>query len=120
LFHEDWSEEVGNKLFTVLVPLSDTFQIGLAYKDTDNEIRQYQYQLGKAIAVGGGLMHSTGKGNALPGSQDVLLCVYVGGKDEEVWDYALENIADELEHYMSPFDGWMRNENLNGRPSKCQ
>ena len=118
-FHEDWSEEVGTGVITFLVPLND-FNIGLAYKDEDNEVQQYKYRLGKAVAVGGGLLHSTGVGQAEEGEQDVLLCVYVGARDPEIWWYAQVNIDDELEHYNHPFKGFIRNERLSDRPSKCQ
>ena len=119
-FHVDWNEELGTQTVTFLVPLSSDFSIGLAYEDNDDEIREYNYKLGKAIGVGGGLLHSTGIGKAEENAQDVLLCVYIGGKDEDLWEYTLDNIADELEHYNDPFQGFIRNENLHGRPSKCQ
>lgn len=117
-FHEDWSEEIGTEVVTFLIPLSLNFTIGLAYKDNDDEIRTYDYTLGKAVGVGGGMLHSTGIGRSE--TQDVLLCVYIGGKDPEMWEYTQDNIADELEHYRHPFKGFIRNEFLTGRPSKCQ
>ncbi|KAG7363580.1 hypothetical protein IV203_026941 [Nitzschia inconspicua] len=116
-FHVDWSEEVGTQVVTFLVPLSN-FTIGLAYHDKDDEIRTYNYTLGKAIGVGGGNSHSTGIGRSE--TQDVLLCVYIGGQSKEMWEYTQENIADELEHYHHPFKGFIRNEFLEGRESKCQ
>ena len=90
----------------------------------------------------GGFQHSTGIGNCSAANdddgddgggggddgdggedgaeEDVLLCVYIGkAHDQEVWDYALENIADELEHYQNPITNtFVRNENLQGRKSK--
>jgi hypothetical protein len=118
-FHEDWGVEVGSQVITILVPLSSHFKIGLAYRDNTDEIRLYNYTLGKAIAVAGGMMHSTGLGQSTT-SQDVLLCVYVGGKNWNMWKYTQNNIADELEHYQHPFKGFIRNEYLDGRKSKCQ
>ncbi|KAL7554698.1 hypothetical protein ACHAWF_018372 [Thalassiosira exigua] len=121
-FHVDWSEEVGMQVVTFLIPLKDNFQIGLAYVDEDDHIQTYDYQLGKAIGVGGGFLHSTGIGGH-PDSdkeEDVLLCVYVGSDHPDIWEYALNNIQDELEHYFHPRGTFMRNENLIGRKSKCQ
>ncbi|KAL3920856.1 MAG: hypothetical protein SGILL_003051, partial [Bacillariaceae sp.] len=117
-FHEDWPEEVGSQVVTFLMPLSDDFSIDMVYRDADEEVRHYNYTLGKAIGVGGGLLHSTGTGQAK--TQNVLLCVYIGGKNEEMWDYALDTISDELEYYQDPFRGFVRNENLKGGKSKCQ
>lgn len=121
-FHLDWSEEVGTQIATFLIPLKD-FRIGMAYKDEDDKTHKYKYQLGKAAGVAGGLWHSTGKGEYTEeeNDEDVLLCVYVGSDDPDIWDYALENIADELEHYQDPVTkSFVRNENLNGKKSKCQ
>ncbi|KAL3938880.1 MAG: hypothetical protein SGARI_001575, partial [Bacillariaceae sp.] len=119
-FHEDWPEEVGTQVVTFLLPLSDDddVAIDMVYKDEDDETRHYNYTLGKAIGVGGGLLHSTGVGEA--DEQNVLLCVYIGGKNREMWGYALDTISDELEHYQDPFQGFIRNENLKGGKSKCQ
>jgi hypothetical protein len=117
-FHEDWPEEVGSQVVTFLVPLSDDFSIHMVYKDEDDEIRHYNYTMGKAIGVGGGLLHSTGVGHAE--TQNVLLCVYIGGRNEEMWEHALDTISDELEHYYDPFQGFIRNKNLKGGKSKCQ
>mmetsp|Transcript_19953 Transcript_19953/g.29558 ORF Transcript_19953/g.29558 Transcript_19953/m.29558 type:complete len:289 (-) Transcript_19953:117-983(-) len=116
-FHEDWSEQVGTQIATFLVPLSD-FYVGLAYKDNDGKTKKYDYKLGKAVGLGGGFMHSTGKGQGE--EEDVLLCVYIGSDDPKIWKYARRNIDDELEHYMSPSRGFIRNENLKGGPSKCE
>jgi hypothetical protein len=117
-FHEDWAEEVGTQVVTFLVPLSSNFTIGLAYQDNDDQVQTYNYTIGKAIGVAGGMMHSTGVGQSE--SQDVLLCVYIGGKNKDMWQYTQDNIADELEHYHHPFKGFIRNEFLEGRKSKCQ
>jgi hypothetical protein len=117
-FHVDWAEQVGTQVVTFLLPLSSNFNIGMAYQDNDDDIRIYNYTLGKAIGVAGGMMHSTGVGQSE--TQDVLLCVYVGGKNSNIWKYAQDNISDELEHYQHPFKGFIRNEYLEGRKSKCQ
>ena len=54
-------------------------------------------------------MHSTGLGDTE--EEDVLLCVYLGSQDENIWRIARNNIGDELEYYNSPIKGFVRNEN---------
>lgn len=119
--HEDWPEEVGTQVTTFLIPLSDNFNIGLAYLDNDNRKHELEYKFGNGFGIAGGFKHSTGIGESE--SQDVLLCVYIGStRKKEIWKYALRSIADELEHYMSPINGFARNENfqIEGVTSKCQ
>mmetsp|Transcript_2031 Transcript_2031/g.2879 ORF Transcript_2031/g.2879 Transcript_2031/m.2879 type:complete len:291 (+) Transcript_2031:71-943(+) len=120
-FHDDWPEEIGTQITTFLIPMSDDFNIGLAYLDNDMNPQSLQYTYGKGYGVGGGLRHSTDTGKSE--TQDVLLCVYVGSsKKKKVWKWAKKYIADELEHYMNPFKGFVLNDNFKreGVTSKCQ
>ena len=114
--HVDWSGGVHTQVVTVLIPLKD-FGINLAYKDVDDNVQHYDYKFGKAIGVSGGFLHSTDIGHSDP--EDVLLCIYLGSSDPTIWEYAQDAIADELQYYMSPFDGFVRNQEF-PRKRICQ
>lgn len=51
--------------------------------------------------------------------EDVLLCVYLGGNDPDLWSYVQENIGDEAGYYVNPFKGFVRNENVSKKTEIC-
>ena len=106
--HKDWRFTAKTQIVTMLVPINK-FDIHLKYLDADDEERDYEYKLGKGIGFAGGFTHSTGLGDTE--EEDVLLCVYLGSQDENIWRIARNNIGDELEYYNSPIKGFVRNEN---------
>uniref|UniRef100_A0A7S4IDD9 Methyltransferase domain-containing protein n=1 Tax=Odontella aurita TaxID=265563 RepID=A0A7S4IDD9_9STRA len=115
-YHIDWYAKVHTQVMTFLIPVND-FDIHLKYKDVDGNAQDYEYKFGKAIGFGGGFFHSTGIGQGE--EEDVLLCVYLGSDDPDIWELARANIADELEYYMSPINGFTRNEMFPNK-SICQ
>ena len=106
-YHLDWDDGVYTQVVTVLVPLND-FNIHLKYIDAREEEQDYEYKVGKAIGIAGGFWHATGLGKG--DEEDVLLCVYLASKNPEIWDSAINYISDELEYYMNPSEGFVRNE----------
>jgi hypothetical protein len=115
-FHLDWSEELGTQSITFLVPLNN-FTIHMKYYDNDDNLLQYKYKLGKGVGFGGGFLHSTDVGHGE--EEDVLLCVYLGGNDPDLWEYVLDNMGDEAGYYKNPFKGFVRNENVKEKQKIC-
>jgi hypothetical protein len=115
-FHLDWSEELGTQSLTFLVPLNN-FSIHMKYYDNDDEVQQYKYKMGTGVGFGGGFLHSTDIGHGE--EEDVLLCVYLGGNDPDLWEYVQDNIGDEAGYYVNPFKGFVRNENVSKKTEIC-
>ena len=115
-YHLDWSQELGTQSITFLVPLNN-FTIHMKYYDNDDQIRQYKYKYGKGVGFGGGFLHSTDTGHGE--EDDVLLCVYLGGNDPDLWEYVVDNIGDESGYYVNPFKGFVRNENVSRKKQIC-
>jgi hypothetical protein len=91
----------------------------MAYQDNDDDIRIYNYTLGKAIGVAGGMVHSTGVG-PIRNTRCLVMCPCWWQEQQHMEINTQDNISDELEHHQHPFKGFIRNEYLEGRKSKCQ
>ena len=82
-FHMDWVD-VGNEAFNIVTPIYNNQDgFGLLYMDTSHTVREYDYQIGKAIIIGDNFIHSTKPGDS---EDPVLLLSFTFGTDKmEHW-----------------------------------
>ena len=104
--HWDWQYEINTQLITFLLPVKDV-EVGLAYKDVNDQMHHYNYEDGKGIGFAGGFMHSTDVGHSE--TDNVLMSIYLGGDDLDVYELWQASSSDELENHMHPINGWVRN-----------
>lgn len=76
-YHTDWNEKLTNNAFTLLTPIHHPPDgLNLVYKDVKGRDKIYHYKYGKAIIIGGELIHSTEPGSSCEATK--LLCFQFG------------------------------------------
>lgn len=105
-FHQDWIGDADANAFSSMAPIQECREdtINLAYKDKYQEIHEYKYEKGKAIAFSEEFHHSTSVGKSKV--QDAFLCFSFGSDKEKYQELNQRTGAYQSKYYMDPQKGW--------------
>lgn len=105
-FHTDWLGDADANAFSSMTPIQECREdtINLAYKDKNQDIKEYKYEKGKAIIFSEEFSHSTAIGKSE--TPDSFLCFSFGSDKEKYQEINKKTGAYQSKYYMDPQKGW--------------